>query len=96
MSTNGKPHRPKPALDTLFSFIFLTVLLFAALIYDHSLIDQIRGFLKEGRWPNFAASTRLVAYFITTFVAAKLAHKHKYPGWLICTASVLVFILAAL
>jgi len=96
MNTDSKSHRPRPVLHSLFSFVFLVALFFAAFVFDHSLVEQIRDFIKGGHWPTFVASTRLVAYLITTLVASKLAHNHKYPTWLICSASAAVFILAAL
>jgi hypothetical protein len=96
MNTDGKPDRSRPVLHTLFSFVSLVTLLFAALLFDHSLIEQIRGLLNAGHWPSFAASTRLMAYLITTYVVSRLGDKPKRAAWLICSASAGAFVLAAL
>lgn len=85
-------HPPESPVRSLASLVVLVALLSAVLIYDHSLLEQIQGFLGSG-WPDFAATTRLLAYLITTLVLLRLIH--KYRGWMIACASALSFLLVA-
>ncbi len=77
------------------SFLVLVLLWFFVLVFDHNLIGQILGFLKSGRFPDFAACTRLVAYLITSYATGKFAHE-KYPARMVCCAFPLGCLLAAL
>lgn len=53
VSQGPSSHPPKSPVRSLASLVFLVALLSAVLIYDHSLLEQIQGFLRSG-WPGFA------------------------------------------
>jgi hypothetical protein len=76
-------------------FLSLVLLWFFTLLFDHSLLLQIGGFLNSGHLPDFTACARLVAYLIAGFATAKLIHKN-YPGWMIFCAFPLSAFLAVL
>jgi hypothetical protein len=93
MVTNSE-FRKASAPRVVFSYLFVVLLTLGVLAFDNSLLDQMRELLSSGRLPNFAACVRLVAYFISTYALAKWAH--KYPAWMISSASALSFVLFAL
>jgi hypothetical protein len=87
--------RPKSAFQMLAFFVVLVLLSLLVLLFDQSLVEQVRGFFTSGRFPDFAACTRLVAYLIATWWVTKLTG--RFPGWLAFPAygvSLFIFVYA--
>jgi hypothetical protein len=77
--------RPKSASQTLlFFFLVLVPLSLLVVQFDAGLVEQMRRFVRSGRWPDFADCTRLVAYVIAPYAVTRLIG--KFPGWLTCPA----------
>jgi hypothetical protein len=86
VNTNERP-RPKSFFKTFtLFFLVLVPLTLLVVLFDNSLVEQLKGLVNSHSLPAFAASTRLLAYVIAPYAITRRIGKFQLPGWLTCLA----------